>query len=384
MAFQLTRSNTAVSGIILSFTIPAIIFGVIAGVYVDRWDKRKVLLATNIIRAVLLVILAIFSNNLFLIYLFSFAISIATQFFIPAETPIIPLLVKKDLLLSANALFGSGIYGSVLIAYALSSPFFIFFGKIYTLSILAAFFMIAAIFINFIRVSKGNKNKSNGESVDLTIGGEIKSLFKLLSNTKEVSGSILMLTLSQVIILAIAAIGPGYANQILKISVEQFPLLFVTPAALGMVVGAVLLSTNYFHKFLKQKLATIGVFISGFSILLLPYGSKVASKPIFTALNKYLPNIVDINILHIMIFLAFTLGIANALVFVPSNTILQEETSDELRGKVYGMLNSIVGVFSLLPVIVVGGLADVIGVGKVLVGISFTLFLIGISRLVIK
>lgn len=117
LVFSLTTSNIAVSGAVLSYTIPAIVFGVIAGVYVDRWPKRRVLYAANFIRAGLLLVLFIIPDNLIVIYIISFFVSIATQFFIPAETPMIPLTVTKKQLYSANALFGMGIYGSILIAY---------------------------------------------------------------------------------------------------------------------------------------------------------------------------------------------------------------------------------------------------------------------------
>src|SRR5438270_7872687 len=85
--FKLTNSNTAVSGIVLSFTIPAILFGVFAGAAVDRMSKKKVLLLTNVVRAALLVILSFFDTNLFIIYAVSFFVTTSTQFFIPAETP---------------------------------------------------------------------------------------------------------------------------------------------------------------------------------------------------------------------------------------------------------------------------------------------------------
>src|SRR6266566_9020648 len=71
VVFQQTHSNTAVSGTVISFIVPPIIFGSLAGVYVDRWDKKKVLIITNLLRALLLVLLALFLKNLFAIYLFS-------------------------------------------------------------------------------------------------------------------------------------------------------------------------------------------------------------------------------------------------------------------------------------------------------------------------
>src|SRR5579883_3165565 len=103
-AFHITSSNTAVSGIVLAFTIPALLFGILAGVYVDWWDKRTVLIATNILRGVILFFLIFFQSNLVVLYTITFLISIITQFFIPAETPMIPLIVSESQLFSANAL----------------------------------------------------------------------------------------------------------------------------------------------------------------------------------------------------------------------------------------------------------------------------------------
>ena len=186
-----------------------------------------------------------------------------------------------------------------------------------------------------------------------------------------------MLASSQVLILIIAAIAPGYAQQIIKINIEDIPLLFASPAALGMVVGAVLL-INRFHSHGKGKLITAGIFLSGFGVLILPYGSRVASRGFVHVINNYLPHILKINIIHIMVFLAFILGIANSFIFVSANTILQENTTEEIRGKVYGFLNSIIGVLSLLPLIVAGSLSDLIGVGAVITGIGISLLVLGI------
>ncbi len=381
VAFELTSSNTAVSGIVLSFTIPAILLGVLAGVYVDRRNKKTMLVVTNMVRGFLLLLLVFFHANIFFIYAISLLIAIVTQFFIPAETPIIPLLVNKNLLLSANALFGVGIFGSVLIAYALSGPFLLFFQQTYVFMVLAIFFFIASIFSLLIQIPQQKKSVLDQQSgqFNVALKDEIKNLFRLMSRTKAIYSSLFLLTMSQVIVLVLAVIGPGYASQILGIKVYEFPLAFVTPAALGMFLGAILIG-NFFHNRAKEKMTTIGVMLSGVTILLLPYGSKVASRGFVQAINGYLPHIFVINILHFMVFLAFLLGFANALIFVPSNTILQEKTTDAFRGKVYGALNALVGIFSLLPIILVGGLADLIGVGRVITGIGSSILFLGVLR----
>ena len=103
VVFQLSGSNIAVAGVVLSFTLPSILFGIIAGVYVDKWNKKHVLVYTNILRALAVFPLIFVSRELALVYTLSFLVSLITQFFIPAETPIIPLLVPKKNLITATS-----------------------------------------------------------------------------------------------------------------------------------------------------------------------------------------------------------------------------------------------------------------------------------------
>lgn len=383
VAFKLVHSTAASAAIVLSFTIPAILFGVVAGVCVDRWNKKTVLFTTNIIRGALLLILASFHRDFLGIAALSFLISIVTQFFIPAESPVIPLIVPKKLLLSANALFGMGIFTSVVIGYAISGPFLLFFGESSVFIVLALFFAVASVFVSFIKIPKRDilKKEIIANRLPLTLKDELKGAFSLMTKTRRIYHSFFLLGLSQLIIMIFAVIGPGYANEILGIDVDAFPLVLATPAALGVMVGSIVVG-NFLHSYPKHKSASLGVLLSGIAIFLLPYGSKVASREFIHTINMYLPNIFTINILHIMVFLVFILGLANAFIFIPSNTILQEETAEAFRGKIYGALNALIGLFSLLPVIIVGGLADLFGVGKVITGIGMSVMAVGIIRLV--
>jgi MFS family permease len=151
VVFQLTQSNTAVSIAVLSFTIPSILFGSLAGAYVDRWDKKKVLIITTVIRALLLIFLAFFLHNVFMVIFISFVFNVFVQFFIPAESPMIPLVVKEKYLLGANALFGLAIFGSMLVAYVLSGPLLIAFEPFVIAIALGLTLMLGAFFIAFIK-----------------------------------------------------------------------------------------------------------------------------------------------------------------------------------------------------------------------------------------
>lgn len=381
--FKITQSNTAVSGVVLSFTIPAILFGSIAGVYVDRWSKKKVLIVSNLLRALLIILLVPFVQNPFGIILISFLVATVTQFFIPAETPIIPLIVKKQNLLEANALFGLGIFGSILIAYVLSGPLLIFAGTVNTLIILSSMLVIGAAIISFVQLPSHTPKKAPSISESVNILKDLKHTLVMMAQTREVSSSLFMLALSQILILIVATIAPGYANTVLGINVEEFPLMFVAPAALGMVFGAAII-VNMFKKQSKERIITLGLYLSAAALMLLPFGSKVASREFVVILNTYLPEVMRISIIQVMIMIAFILGIANSFVFVPANTILQEKTSPAFRGKIYGFLNTLVGLLSFIPIIVVGGLSDLIGVSVVLVGIGSILFVLAVVRTVLK
>ena len=164
-----------------------------------------------------------------------------------------------------------------------------------------------------------------------------------MRNSRDIYNSLFLLALSQILLLVLAVIAPGYATQILNISIQKFPLFFIAPAALGVLVGAIILVT-LLHNISKEKLATLGLLCQGLPCLFCL--SDRASRPVrLLRISICICRIFDITPLHLVVVIAFVLGLANAFVFVPSNTMLLEKTSDEFRGKIYGVLNALVGIF---------------------------------------
>jgi len=100
-----TKSNTAVSALILTFLVPAVLFSAVAGVYVDRIDRRTILVATNILRGLAFIALYLVGANLALILLLNVFVSTVTVFFAPAEAAMIPEVVERKQLLAANGIF---------------------------------------------------------------------------------------------------------------------------------------------------------------------------------------------------------------------------------------------------------------------------------------
>lgn len=361
VAFQISSSNLAVAGVVLAFTLPSIFFGILAGVYVDKWNKKNVLVYTNILRALAVVPLFYVSESLAVVYILTFIMALITQFFVPAETPIIPLLVPKKLLTPANAIFSMGLYGSLIVAYALSGPLLLLFGQIKVFFFIMLLFAVSAFFAFLIKL----KHKERLRRQEVHIVEDIKGAFNLVRRNKRVYHSLFSLVLLQTLILVIAVIGPGYARHILNIEVEKFPILFVTPAVVGMAIGAVIIG-NFLHNKSKTMLTKIGLLVIGIILIL------------FVNLTRF----IDFDPIGIMTSLAVIIGFAFAFVFIPSNTIIQEETKDEQRGKIYGSLNSFVGIVSLIPVLGVGILADRIGVATVVTFIGAGILTFALIRII--
>lgn len=378
--YSLTHSNTAVSGMILSFMIPAVLLSVIAGVYVDRWNRKKILIRAHIIRAVLLLPFLISDLHLGFIYTLTFLIAVVTQFSIPAESAIIPQLVPKQLIVSANAVFAFGIYSSMLIGYIFSGPALLLFGKTNTIILLISLFLFSVFFVVFIKLGEKKKESADKDYLPLSyskfsIAGETKEIFSFIGKARKVMHALVMLTIAQSIIFMFAVLAPGYVATILEEALESLSWILIAPAGLGLGLGAFLLG-SVGKKFNHRLLSAVGFLIAGVIFILLPLASRVTSYSFVQSLNNFLPGILDINILHIVVVLAFVVGFAISLVFIPSNATIQIETNENMRGRMYGLLSSLIGAVSFLPVALAGGLADLLGVGIVIASVGvFMVFL---------
>ncbi|MBI2195567.1 MAG: MFS transporter [Candidatus Levybacteria bacterium] len=373
--YKLTGSNTAVSGIILSFTIPAVLFSLVSGVYVDRWNKKKVMFLTNFIRGVLVLPFLIADLHLGLIYALTFLIASATQFFLPAESAIIPLLVPKRLIMPAIAVFGLGIYATLLLGYILSGPFLLIFGQFNTILILAVLFFTGSFFTSLIRMKAKIKIAETEFNVPSSVSYEIKEIFSFIRRARKVMHALVVLTISQAVLFMFGVLGPGYMRKILDVQIESLSWILLAPAALGMGLGGLLLG-SYGRKLKNRFLSTAGFSISGIVFVILPLLDRVSSADFIHGLNASLPKFMDVSILHIVVLLAFFAGLANSLIFIPSNATLQLETNERMRGRIYGFLNALIGAVSLLPVALAGGLADIIGVASVLTAVGIALVIL--------
>ncbi|MDP2585514.1 MAG: MFS transporter [Candidatus Levybacteria bacterium] len=370
--YGFTHSNTAVSGMILSFMIPAVLFSVISGIYVDRWNKKKVLLFVHLIRAALLLPFLIPNLHLGLIYALTFLIAVVTQFFIPAEYSIIPQLVPKKLLVSANAVFSFGIFAIMLIGYILSGPALLLLGRTYTIILLIFLFVVSAFIVAGIKLTDRKKEVIPKNTFtpqrNYSFTKEASEIFIFIRKAKKVMHAFFMITIAQSVIFMFAVLAPGYVTTILEAPLESVSVILIAPAGLGFGIGAFILGSM--GRRIKQRISAIGFMVVGIVFILMPLASRVTSYGFVLSLNSFLPSIMYVNILHIIVLMAFIMGFGISLVSIPSNSTIQIETSQEMRGRMYGLLSALTGAVSFLPVILAGSLADIFGVGAIITSVG--------------
>ncbi|MFI5265500.1 MAG: MFS transporter [Candidatus Levyibacteriota bacterium] len=387
IVFNLTSSNFLVSMILLISLLPQVMLSFIGGIVADTGNKKNILEYGNFGRALFVFPLIFLNSALAAVYFLALLTSIATQFYLPAETPIIPKIVPESLLVPANSLFGLALFGSILIGYVIAGPALLALGNSYVFALISSLFLMAAFFAYLI--PKHSLLIKLDISRRKTVSTEVRDSFKqylfdtykLLGQTKDVAPSFILLVVSQVVVMVLAIIIPGYAKNILQIEVENVSLLLFAPAALGMIVSAYLVGT-VLKNANRNKLMNTGVFLSAIILLLFPAMAKVTSREVVVVINAFLPQILKINVLHMVVVLSFLAGVGNAFIFIPAQTTIQEKIPENFRSKMYGLLFAFIGLFSLLPIILVGGLADVVGVNFVLILMGLLILIGGIFQMI--
>lgn len=379
LIFYLTNSNFAVSLLLFAILVPQIILSFFGGVVADASNKKTILVLGNILRAGVVLILFLNWESPLLVYVVTLIISCITQFYVPAESPLIPTLVAKDKLVAANSIFGISLFGSILIGYVIAGPAISVLGRSNVFLLITTIFVLAGVTAAMISPKASIKAESKFLGSRKSIKEEFKNSLSLLAKTRRVADAFFLLIFSQVVIFILATLIPGYAKSVLEIPAEDISIIIFAPVAFGMVLAGIGIG-SLFNRAPKDKLMTIGIYTSGLVLVLLPFMSNILSRGIIVSINTFLPKILSLNIFNFVLVLAFLAGFANALIFIPSQAIIQEIIPEDFRSKIYGLLFALIGVFSIIPIMIAGGIADIIGVGAVLFIIGLLVLILGIFR----
>ena len=355
--------------IMIANTIPAVLFGSLAGVYVGRWSKKGVLVVSNLIRGMLVLIIplllwviqaqvTLFNFNLVFLTLFviTFIISTFTQFFAPAEQATIPLIVKPNNLLSANSLFTTTMMGSLIIGFALGSPL-LKLAENWHLGqelVVGGSYIIAGFLLLLLQTGEKTIRPKKVEESN-HIWQDIRSGIIYLQKNHTVGNALIQLIILFCIFAALAVLALSIAEQIPTLKTEEFGFLLAA-GGVGMAGSAALLG-HWGEKFSPTHLSFWGLMGVAGSLVGLSFSShQLGMTLLMTAL----------------------LGWFGAFVGVPMQTIIQRSTPEDMRGKVFGLQNNAVNIALSLPLALAGVAENWFGLEQVLLGLAILALVGGI------
>lgn len=356
-----------VSPIMIAFTIPAVLFGSLAGVYVDRWRKKPVLVISNLLRGILVLTLPPFllvskGESLFatvplgfaLMLGVTFAVSTFTQFFAPAEQAVIPLIVKDKDLLAANSLYTTTMMALLIIGFAIGQPLLNIADSLAAQVglpsnigkeiLVGSAYAIAGIIL--LNLKTGEKLEQSPKQMPHVLT-DIKDGIKYLGQNSRVRNALIQLVILFSIFAALAVLAVSIADQIPQIAAEQFGILLAA-AGIGMGTSAAILGSKG-QNIRRARLSLIGSIGVAASLI----GLSFATHNLWLALA-----------------MTALIGAFAALVGVPMQTTIQSRTPEAMRGKVFGLQNNAVNIALSLPLVLAAEAETRFGLPGVMWGLA--------------
>ena len=349
--FDLTGSTLATGAMFIAATVPNVLLGSMAGVFVDRWDRQRTMVIINLILAVgLLPLLVVRSAELlWIVYVVAFGQSLLAQFFGPAENALLPNLVGEEHLMAANSMNALNNNLARLIGPALGGVLAITLGLTGVALIDAATFLLAALLIALIRQPDGAKAVAVAETAP--------RLFSAIWN--EWLAGLQMVRSERVLtvlftIAAITALGEGvlsvlfipFVTDVLRGEALELGWLMSAQAVGGLLGGMLLARVGS----LLKPLRTIGPSALMFGLIDLAIFNYPAFFAGFT----------------IALVLFVVVGLPGAAFSASFSTLLQRRVVDSYRGRVFGALNTTIALIMLGGMGLASIAGDVVGIVPVI------------------
>lgn len=382
----LTGSSTAVSGIVICFTIPAILFSAIAGVFVERNSKKMMLILTNLLRG-LMVVGYIFVDPswgagavLPIFYIITLLFSTVSQFFNPAEASLIPLIVRREQLVAANSLFNLTLPATQLLGFVVLGPLLLStvfhnnYNGLYVVIVILC--LLAAASTYFLPQDKPEDTvaarRQKGEKVGVggVAGGaaeiaksgykeaaeELAEGWQYIRKRPIIMNAIIYWSIAIAVFMMLGTIGPNFLEK--AVHIESSKLFYILlPGGIGLVIG-VLSIGRFATPQNRESMINISLLGAGAALLVFSLLHPILVW-IFQAVSGSAPP--EAVVLTFLGVLTFLLGLFNSFISVPAQTALQEQSTEDIRARVFSAFFTISNAILLVPVFLAGALADSIG-----------------------
>jgi len=333
-----------------------LLFGLPAGVLVDRWDRRRVMIVADLVRAALVLggLLVRDAQTIWILYVVGFTVSVASRFFFPARSALIPALVAENELVAANGLSQLTETAALLAGPALAGFMIGWFGEGVAFIVDSASFLVSAVAIWSIGAVTAQTTRAASEQTVRALWNELVDGLRLLFGHPTLRGIVLS--------LAVVHLGIGAIN------VLWVPLLSrhygVGPEGMGIVdsaqgVGMALggLAVGWLAaRFSKIRIGVICLVVIGLML----------------GLTGVAPGFV-----YILVF-TFVVGLALTPAEAALMTLMQQITPDSSRGRVFSAFGTLGSIAGMVSMACAGGAAELVGIPSVYMACGVTVMLAGV------
>jgi len=364
-----THSSAQMGLTIFSSTLPGFLFGMLAGVVVDRYDRRHVLVISNLLRLLVAAGFAAaaywLSNTLPLlvaVYASNFLLSTIAQFTTSAEGSLIPHTMPQERLLAANSIFQVAALGAQGAGMVLLAPPLLRFGGALAVGAAAVpLFALAAWSCARLPTWLGKGSKEQPPQTWASLRDDLRAGWRFVAGDVSVRQAIGCLVLVSALSLVLTTLIPGLAARTWGVPIEYVAYLAI-PGGFGFGLGVWLVGQR--GHMLKEK--------AWISAGLLAVGGGLALLPVLRVLSGfYLP---------LFLLVSAGVGAGFALVIVPARTVVQERSPDEMRGRVISTQMFLSNIASTLPLPLTGGLADLIGFRRIFALLALVVLAVSATR----
>lgn len=346
--------------------LPFLLFGQFFGIIGDRYSRKKVMIFSDLSRAVLVCMIPFIfrkTNSFISIFIIVFLMGMFSALFSPAKMAIIPNIVRKEYLIRANSLISScgmiaTLLGTLVAGFLISAvgvyPSFFIDGITFIISAFLIY-IIAVSFTSNIRGSGGDRTERiktiwNDVKKGLSFINRHQLIFRIVQLNAVFS---LLSSLFYITIL-------NYSTTVLSLDSKGYGILLAS-LGIGLSIGAFLLSR------VKGKVNYIALLMSGFCFVTL-------SNFVFL----FHPNFWG------SIMILFIAGFGASFIIITLDSLLQRMTPDRIRANVFGARGIVSNTMFLSGLLGVGVLVKIFSAGTlfILIGIisGITTFFIFLAR----
>ena len=356
--YAITGSTVASALTMASSCAPRVLLGAVAGVFADRWDRKRTMITADLLLAVVLLPLLLVhgAGQVWIVFVVMFAEGAIGQFFSPAEQAMVPTLVPDEELVAANALSGQVSNSSRLAGSALGGILAAAAGLGAVALADAASFVASAVLLALVRasgraaaVAASPSRTGSGAAVReriAEIGDELRDGLRLSSRHRVLRALMIFALVTSVGEGIMSTLFTPFVEHVLHGSSQEFGLV-VAAQAVGGILGGVLAS-GFGHRVRASRLLGCGALVFGLvdlAIFLYPLG-YVAVWPAVVGM--------------------VVVGLPGALTMAGLMTLFQRSTTDSHRGRVFGALSALEGVTVLAGTLGAGFLSRYAGIVPVL------------------